>query len=132
MEKEKEAERGYSTLNLNGETAGEGGKRGEKKLFSSRLGAGPQFLPKKGKVAAAHSFSPLFQWRIGPLFTPPFFPLTQGGSVELWCQSNDYWEWCRWIHFDTYCDYEWSPTTGVAEASCNFPQEKVCSIKIKF
>ena len=52
-----------------------------------------------------------------------FFP--QGDSVELLCQADKYWEWCRWIHMDKFCDFEWSPAYGVHKIGCDFPQGKV-------
>ena len=66
----------------------------------------------------------------------------QGTSSELWCRSDHPWEWCRWIHHDRYCDYEWiSGSRGVEKTSCDFPAGKVelignyenneCGIRIK-
>ena len=49
----------------------------------------------------------------------------QGDSVELLCQADKYWEWCRWIHMDKFCDFEWSPAYGVHKIGCDFPQGKV-------
>ena len=23
------------------------------------------------------------------------------------CQADQHWEWCRWIHMDQFCDFEW-------------------------
>ncbi len=54
-----------------------------------------------------------------------FLVLFQGSTRELWCQASTHWEWCRWIHYDNYCDFEWSPSSGVEETACNFPAGKV-------
>ena len=45
-------------------------------------------------------------------------------DVELLCQTDRRWEWCRWIHNDRYCDYEWI-NGGVRETGCDFPGEKI-------
>ena len=43
----------------------------------------------------------------------------QGDTVRLSCRSNSPWEWCRWIHYDQFCDLEWvSNGAGVAKAGC--------------
>jgi hypothetical protein len=50
----------------------------------------------------------------------------QDDSVDLFCQADSYWEWCRWIHNDRFCDYEWvSAASGVEAISCQFPDNKV-------
>ena len=59
----------------------------------------------------------------------------KGTSAELWCQSDASWEWCRWIHHDRFCDYEWMTSSpaiaigggggGVERTSCDFPEGKV-------
>lgn len=42
------------------------------------------------------------------------------------CQTDQSWEWCRWIHMDHFCDFEWvSPGSGVEQIGCDFPQGKV-------
>lgn len=50
----------------------------------------------------------------------------EGDTGELWCQTDQYWEWCRWVHYDKYCDFEWeSYSDGVVTTSCDFPPGKV-------
>ena len=53
--------------------------------------------------------------------------LFQGSSqVDLWCQADHYWEFCRWIHKDRYCDYEYmSGRDHVQTTACDFPEGKV-------
>ena len=53
------------------------------------------------------------------------FCIFQGDTVDLMCQSDKYWEWCRWIHMDKFCDYEWTPAYGVHQIGCDFPDGKV-------
>jgi len=50
----------------------------------------------------------------------------QDDFVDLVCQADTYWEWCRWIHSDRFCDYEWlSSSRGAQEIGCDFPDKKV-------
>ena len=54
------------------------------------------------------------------------FFLFQNATADLWCQADSYWEWCRWIHHDRYCDFEWiSNYRSVIADSCDFPHGKV-------
>ena len=42
------------------------------------------------------------------------------------CQADQHWEWCRWIHMDQFCDFEWvSLGSGVRQIGCDFPKGKV-------
>ena len=55
-----------------------------------------------------------------------FLSILQDDYVDLMCQADSYWEWCRWIHTDRYCDFEWiSPSSGVNAISCDFDEAKV-------
>ena len=59
----------------------------------------------------------------------------QNGTVEFVCQTDSDWEWCRWIHLDMYCDFEYegwytgdstnSGNPGLASIACDFPPGKV-------
>ena len=35
--------------------------------------------------------------------------LKEGQGVKLWCNMDDWWEWCRFTHVDSgkVCDFEW-------------------------
>ena len=42
----------------------------------------------------------------------------------MMCQTDAWWEWCRWIHLDTFCDFEWTghgPKGGVEKIACDLP-----------
>ena len=55
-----------------------------------------------------------------------FILFLQGESADVICESDRYWEWCRWIHMDHFCDFEWvSLGSGVQQIGCDFPQGKV-------
>ena len=51
------------------------------------------------------------------------------------CRTDSHWEWCRWIHLDQYCDFEWvgwhggdntdGSNPGVSRIACDFPAGKV-------
>jgi len=42
------------------------------------------------------------------------------------CQADQHWEWCRWIHMDQFCDFEWvSSGSGIRQIGCDFPKGKV-------
>ena len=30
-----------------------------------------------------------------------------GERVSLVCRGDAAWEWCRWIHMESYCEWEW-------------------------
>ena len=62
----------------------------------------------------------------GENYTVLRFVLFQNETVELLCQTDSYWEWCRWIHLDTFCDFEWmSPGSGVQKINCDIPATKI-------
>ena len=42
------------------------------------------------------------------------------------CQTDSAWEWCRWIHLDTFCDFEWTSVSGgVEKIACDIPSHKI-------
>ena len=55
--------------------------------------------------------------------------------MEFLCRTDNAWEWCRWIHLDMYCDFEWkgwvtgdetnSGNPGLRTIACDFPPGKV-------
>lgn len=50
----------------------------------------------------------------------------QGGNITLMCQGDHYWEWCRWIHYARYCDFEWvSGDSGVKRLACSYSTKRV-------
>ena len=42
----------------------------------------------------------------------------------MMCQADSAWEWCRWIHLDTFCDFEWT-RSGIEKIACDIPDHKV-------
>ena len=42
----------------------------------------------------------------------------------MMCQSDSAWEWCRWIHLDTFCDFEWTQS-GIEKIACDIPDHRV-------
>ena len=57
----------------------------------------------------------------------PFHPLQGERDVDLMCQADHFWEFCRWIHKDRYCDYEFMSGDHVQTTACDFPDGKVIS-----
>ncbi|XP_023336770.1 uncharacterized protein LOC111707838 isoform X2 [Eurytemora carolleeae] len=54
------------------------------------------------------------------VYQTPYTWSKEGVQVDLMCQTDMPWEWCRWIHMDEYCEWEWiSESEGVKLTGCN-------------
>jgi len=54
------------------------------------------------------------------VYTTPTSSRKSGEKVELMCQTDQNWEWCRWVYMDSYCEWEWiSSSVGVENTGCN-------------
>ena len=58
-------------------------------------------------IAAAASSANAFE-----IYTtsPQSITVSEGGDIDLWCQADDYFEWCDIIHLDSgnTCEYTWN------------------------
>ena len=51
------------------------------------------------------------------------FQVKEGQPIDLWCKSDDYWEWCDITHVpsDKSCEHVWqkTPANNVVEGKCD-------------
>ncbi|XP_040581464.1 uncharacterized protein [Lepeophtheirus salmonis] len=45
-------------------------------------------------------------------------------NVNFKCQTDHPWEYCRWTHHNSFCDFERTSKTKIDQRSCDFPQNK--------
>ena len=38
---------------------------------------------------------------------PKVTEISSGGKLRLTCNTDDYYEWCKFIHNDKVCDFQW-------------------------
>ena len=71
--------------------------------------------------------------------------MKEGESLELWCNVDDWWEWCKFTHVPSkkFCDFVWSdPPYNVTVLNCDdfdkrftyltsgYKDNKKCGVKI--
>ena len=68
-----------------------------------------------------------FQYFCTPDYTivgkSPDQKMKVGEVVTLMCKADNYWEWCRWVHMSSYCEWEWtSSAEGVSRTGCSLDE----------